>query len=400
MRNMLDSKIRLAVVGGNRGSAFNKTLEYLREEVELTAICDLDEEKIAQWQKTFPDISGYTDFDEMLLDDKIDAVFIATPIDLHYEQTKKALLAGKHVLCEVYAANTLDEIEDLIKTVEDTKLVYMMAENYVYMRPNMMVYNMVQNGMFGDITYAEGGYIHDCRPIRIDEKGCVTWRGEQMRHVRGNTYPTHSLGPVAKWMGITGKDQIKKCSTFVSRQQSINEYIAQRFGKDNPAAQPGYWAHGDSVITVLECESGALIVLRFDGDSVRPHNMVHYQLQGTKASYLSGRHDGEDGLIWLEGYCAENEDGTAAKWDNLYKHSYKFEHPLWADNMKNAVHFGHGGGDFFVLKEFAQAIREKRAPFIDIYDAATWSSIVPVSIESVKKSGAPVEVPIFIRRNK
>jgi hypothetical protein len=68
--------------------------------------------------------------------------------------------------------------------------------------------------------------------------------------------------------------------------------------------------------------------------------------------------------------------------------------------MKDAVRFGHGGGDFFVLKEFTQAIREKRAPFIDIYDAATWSSIVPVSIESVKKGGVPVEVPVFIRRSK
>ena len=396
---MTNKKVRLAVAGGNRGSAFNKAIKQLSDKAELCAICDLDKEKIREWEESFPGIKSYTDYDDMLEDDSIDAVFIATPIDLHYEQTKKALLSGKHVLCEVYAANTLDEIADLIKTVQDTKLVYMMAENYVYMRPNMMILNMVKNGIFGDITYAEGGYIHDCRPIRIDEKGCVTWRGEQMRHTRGNTYPTHSLGPVAKWMGITEYDQIKKCNTFMSRQQSINEYIAKRFGKDNPAAQQGYWSHGDSVISVLECESQALIVLRFDGDSLRPHNMAHYGLQGTKASYLSGRHDDEDGLIWLEGYSKENEDGTAAKWDNLYKYAYKFEHPLWVESMKQAVHFGHGGGDFFVLKEFTDAVREKRQPFIDIYDAATWSSIVPVSIESVKKGGKPVEVPVFIRRN-
>ena len=395
---MPQKKVKLAVAGGNRGSAFNKALEHLAGKAQLVAICDVDENRIREWEDNFPGIKSYTDYDTMLEDPGIDAVFIATPIDLHYEQSKKALLAGKHVLCEVYAANTLEELGDLIKTVEQTNLVYMMAENYVYMRPNMMILNMTQRGAFGDITYAEGGYIHDCRPIRIDKSGNVTWRGEQMRRTRGNTYPTHSLGPIAKWLGITKSDQIKKCATFVSRQQSINEYIAKRFGKENPAAQPGYWAHGDSVISILECESGALIVLRFDGDSLRPHNMVHYGLQGTKAAYLSGRHDDEDGLIWLEGYSKQNDDGTAAKWDNLYKHAYKYEHPLWAGNMEHAVHFGHGGGDFFVLKEFSEAILEQRAPFIDIYDAATWSSVVPLSIESVKKGGCPVGAPVFIRR--
>lgn len=395
---MNGKRVKLAVVGGNRGKAFNSTLGFLANIVELSAICDVDDSTVQEWQNNFPEIQGYTSFEEMLNKSDVDAVFLATPIDLHYTQTKQALQAGKHVLCEVYAANTLEEMEDLVRTVEDTGLVYMMAENYVYMRQNMMVLNMVNKGAFGDITYAEGGYVHDCRPIRVDASGNVTWRGDQMRRQRGNLYPTHSLGPVAKWLGLTERDNMKSCATFVSRHASMDNYITQRFGESHEALRKGFWAYGDSVITVIECESEALIVLRFDGDSMRPHNMVHYQLQGTKASYLSGRHDDEDPLVWVDGVSMVNTDGTAEKWDSFYKHAYNFEHPLWIENMANARKLGHGGGDFFVLREFVNAIQAGTRPFIDIYDAAAWSSIVPVSMESVKKGGIPIPIPRFYRK--
>jgi len=397
---MNGKRLKLAVAGGNRGKAFNSTLGLLSEVVELTAICDVNGEKVREWQESFPGIQGYESYDEMLEKSGVDAVFIATPIDFHYAQTRKALLAGKHVLCEVYCANTLEEMEDLVRLVEETGLVYMMAENYVYMRQNLLVLNMVRQGAFGDLTYAEGGYVHDCRPIRVDADGKVTWRGDQMRRQRGNLYPTHSLGPIAKWLGLTERDQMKRCSTFVSKHASMDHYIARRFGQDHEALQKGYWAYGDSVTTVIECESEALVVLRFDGDSHRPHNMVHYELQGTTASYLSGRHDDEDPLVWVDGVSSVRADGTAEKWDVLYKHAYRYEHPLWVAHMADARRLGHGGGDFFVLQEFVSAVREGRRPFIDIYDAVAWSSIVPVSIESVKKGGIPVEIPRFPRRTR
>lgn len=394
---MSEKLIRLAIIGGNRGNAFNSTLDLLNSKVKLTAICDVDTVQIEKWKESFPDIEGYTSYDKLLENLNIDAVFLATPIKYHFDQTKKALLAGKHVLCEVYAAKTINEMEELVELVEKTGLVYMMAENYVYMRQNMMVLNMTQQGVFGEITYAEGGYVHDCRPIRLSDNGEVTWRGEEMRTDRGNTYPTHSLGPVAKWLGITQNDNMIKTSTFVSRQASMNNLIKSRFGDNHEALQKGYWAYGDSVITTIECASEALIALRFDGDSLRPHNMVSYQLQGTHASYLSGRFDEEDGLLWVDGISSKNKDGTAQCWDNMYKHSYKYEHPEWVKYMAQARQLGHGGGDFFVLKEFVEAIIEKRRPFIDIYDAVTWSSIVPISMESVRKGGIPIDIPIFKR---
>ena len=395
---MPEQKVKLAVAGGNRGKAFNTALELLKDRVCLTCICDPDGQKLEEWKRNFPQIAVYASFADLLEKGDFDAVFIATPIDLHCGQSIAAMRAGKHVLCEVYAANTLDEMENLVQTVEETGRVYMMAENYVYMRQNLMVLNMVEQGVFGDITYAEGMYIHDCRPIRFDSQGNLTWRGEQLRKVRGNTYPTHSLGPVAKWLGLTERDNMKRSSTFISRHASMDSYIRKHFGSGHPALEKGFWAYGDSVVTIIECESEALILLRFDGDSLRPHNMNYYHLQGTRASYISGRHENEDPIIWIEGISSENPDGTAKDWDSLWEMSFRYEHPYWAKDMVHAQKMGHGGGDYFVLKDFVDAVLDKKRPFIDVYDAVAWSSIVPISIESVKKGGVPIDIPRFPRK--
>lgn len=390
--------IRLAVAGGRRGRAFNQALDSLKDKVVLKYICDKDNDVISEWTKSFPDITGVESFAELIEKADFDAVFIATPIEFHFEQSVAALKAGKHVLCEVFAASELEQLEMLVETVEDTGLVYMMAENYVYTRQNMMVLDMTQKGVFGDITYAEGMYIHDCRRLRLDNEGNVTWRGEMLKNVRGNTYPTHSLGPVAKWMGLTDRDFMKRSSTFISRQAAMNDYVRKHFGSDHPSLQKGFWAYGDSVITVIECDSGALIVLRFDGDSNRPHNTSHYHLQGVNASFMSGRHTNEDPIVWIDGSSSKNQYGEAEKWDSLWKYEMLYEHPLWVEHMDQASGFGHGGSDFFVLRDFVDAILSHSRPFIDVYDAASWSSIVPISIESVKKGGAPIDIPRFLRK--
>lgn len=395
---MTKKPVRLAVIGGGRGQAFNSTLRYIQDRVVLTAICDLNEERLADWKKHMPDILCYTSYTKMLESPDIDAVFIATPINLHFEQSLAALSAGKHVLSEVYSANTLDELERLIRAVEDSGLVYMLAENYVYTRQNMMVLNMCQKGAFGEITYAEGAYIHDCRPLRHDAEGKMTWRGEMLQQDgMKNTYPTHSLGPVAKWMGITESDHFNRSSTFITQNRSIQEYIKNRYGANHPGLAPDYWKYGDCVLTVIECDSGAVIVLRLDCDSIRPHNMANHTLQGTKGAYVSERRDDEEALVWIKGVSGETAWGTADRWDVLYKHSYAYEHPRWLEYMDIAAKAGHGGGDFFILKDFVDAILEGTRPFIDVYDAAAWSSIVPVSKESVAKSGAPIQIPRYIR---
>ena len=393
--------VKLAVVGGQRGGAFKRALQAFEDRVELVAICDLSEGVLADWRARFPGIQTFVSYDDMLDKSDCTAVFVATPVFLHAQQVVKALHAGKHVVSEVFAAFTLDECWQLVETVEETGLVYMMAENYCYMRPNMMVLNMAQKGVFGEITYAEGAYIHDCRDLMFTADDEWTWRGSWRTRSIGNGYPTHSLGPVAQWLGVNRPDgdRLVSTATWMSQPRAASLYVKDRFGADHPAAADDAWTMGDSATTVIRTQKGAIIVLRVDWASARPHNMTHYLLQGTQASYISARrdHDREDHLIWIDGVSPGSSPKGDAEWESLWDYSDDYEHPYWREWAADATGAGHGGGDFFVLKDFLAAIETGSRPPVDVYDAVTWSSIVPLSAQSVARGGAPVDIPNFRR---
>lgn len=392
-------RVRLAVVGGHRGGAFDNALQALDERVELTAICDLSEDVLARWRDRWPAVQTYSSYDRMLERSDCTAVFVATPPALHASMAVQALEAERHVISEVFAAFTLDECWQLVETVEKTGLVYMMAENYCYMRPNMMVLNMVNHGVFGELTYAEGAYIHDCRDLMFTDDGDWTWRGRYRVNFSGNGYPTHSLGPVAQWLGVNrpGGDRLVTTATWTSQAKAACNYVRERFGSDHPAGSDDYWSMGDAATTVIQTQKGTLIVLRVDWASARPHNMTHYVLQGTQAAYISARrrHEREDHLIWIDAVSPGSSPQGDAAWEPLWTHSQTYEHPYWREWRAQAERAGHGGGDFFVLKDFLSAIETGSRPAVDVYDAVTWSSIVPLSAQSVAQNGAPVDIPDF-----
>jgi hypothetical protein len=154
---------------------------------------------------------------------------------------------------------------------------------------------------------------------------------------------------------------------------------------------------------LIETKNGAVITIRVDSASPRPHNMCHYGIQGSKGAYLSPRVHGENPLVWIEG-ISKGADLPGSKenpqWQNLRDLADKYEHPRWKKHGEQADKAGHGGGDFFVLDDFADAIIQKKLPPIDVYDAAAWSCITPLSAENVKKNGVPLDVPDFLRGKK
>ncbi|WP_391573649.1 Gfo/Idh/MocA family protein [Cohnella sp.] len=380
--------VRLAVVGGGRGSAFSEALKALTDKVRLVAVCDTNEAVLNKWKGEYPGVKAYLDYEKLLEDASVDAVFLATPLFYHARQAIAALRAGKHVISEVIASTSIEDSWELVETVRQTGLTYMMAENYCFMRPNMMVGHMAEHGVFGEITYAECGYIHDVRELLHASDGSLTWRGNLFRDYNGCTYPTHSLGPVAKWLAIgrEGGDELESLSTFVSKSRASAKYFHEHFGDEHPGSKPEYWGLGDSTVTMLRTKKGALITLKYDVQSARPHNMTHYSLQGTSGAYLSGRHDQDEPLIWLEGAS----EAAHPEWESLWLHKDRWEHPVWRRWREEAERTGHGGGDFLVLEEFATAILDGRKPAIDVYDAVVWSSVFPLSVESVAGGGKTV----------
>jgi predicted dehydrogenase len=334
----------------------------------------------------------------MLRADACDAVIIATPMGMHARQSIEAMRAGKHVLSEVAACTTHREALDLIRTVRETGVTYMMAENYCYTGTHMMVLNMVKKGLFGGLTYAEGMYLHDCRSLCYYPDGRMTWRGEARRDMpRGNCYPTHSLGPISQWLGINRDDRLDTVYSVSTTALTMAQYARDRFGAKNAGAKPGHWSLGDSNSVMIRTKMGRVISLRFDANSLRPHHMATHELQGTTAVFRTTPNPYEDPLIWIDGRSPGGEAkgrkkrgnvSHAESWEKLSKYTGEFEHPRWKRHRETALKAGHGGGDFFELEDFLDAIEGRSPCPIDVIDSVTWSSIIWLSAKSEKSGRA------------
>ena len=114
-------------------------------DVEVSAICDLDEDLLKEKQEKYNVPHTYRIYEDMLESD-IDAVVIATPMQCHVPQAIAALQAGKHVMSEVTAGVSLDELFWLCEEVEKSGKVYMFAENYCYMPQNQLIRELRRKG--------------------------------------------------------------------------------------------------------------------------------------------------------------------------------------------------------------------------------------------------------------
>jgi predicted dehydrogenase len=264
----------------------------------------------------------------------------------------------------------------------------MLAENCCYYRQNLMVLQMAQAGLFGDLTFAECGYVHDCRAFAFKPDGSLTWRGELARDFIGNLYPTHALGPVCQWLGINRGDRLVSLTASASPRKGMAHYVSRNFPAGHPAAKTKF-AVRDSTTTLLRTAKDAVIDLRYDTCSARPHpSTTYFTLQGVTASY---KDDGAAQQVWVEGRS------KSYAWEPLAGLAADYEHPLWKRAEQQASKTGHGGADYFVLAEFLDAIRSGRPSPIDACDAAAWSCIIELSATSLRAGGAPVEIPDFTR---
>lgn len=365
-------------IAGARGLSTIKGFQAL-EETEVVALCDLDEELLREQSQQHGIPRTYRVFEDMLESD-IDAIVVATPMHLHVPQTIAALHAGKHVLCEVTAGVTMDELWWLKETVESTGKVYMMAENYCYIPQNQIIRNMVEQGLFGDVYFGEGEYLHELKRLTIGYNRATSnasaasrpsWRKYWQLGKRGNFYPTHSLGPVMQWFK---GDRIKSVSCFGTGWHTAPDLRQE-----------------DTTITLCQMESGKLIKLRLDCISERPHNLTYYTLQGTKGSYEAPRGLGDQHKIW---FTSMDENSDHARWRPLSD----FHHYL-PDRYKNAKEeqkaAGHWGGDFFIVQDFVEAIKGTVPPAIDVYDACEWTAVALLSELSVMNGGRTMDMPDF-----
>jgi predicted dehydrogenase len=389
--------VRIAVIGlGMRGGdAVRRLLQV--EGCEIRAVADVVPNLVLEANKKITDAgmkpadvyTGEEDWKKICERDDIDLIYQCTPWLMHTPVSVYAMKHGKHAACEVPSAFTLDECWDLVNTAEETQRHFMMLENCCYDFFELNTLNMARNGVFGEIYHAEGAYIHDLRWLKFMKEGGYhnMWRLEYSKIHTGNPYPTHGLGPVAQIMGINRGDRFDYLTSVSTNQIGMSLYAKETFGENSPEAQQSYML-GDMNTTVVRTINGRTIMIQHDTASPRPYDRIH-RISGTKGMAVKY----PEAQIALE--PAAHEFLKKEDFDALMK---KYEHPLAAQIGEKARKVGgHGGMDFIMDYRLMYCLRNGLPLDQDVYDAAAWCSLVPLSEKSVLSRGTPVEIPDFTR---
>lgn len=405
-----EKKARIAIIGvGFRGQAHLTNL-LRRSDVDVIAISDIEDRMlematniIKKSGKPMPQIfkgDPYS-YKKLLELKNIDGVIIATPWEWHTPMIMDSLQAGiKYVGAEVVLGITLDDHWKVVHETEKQKANVMILENACYFRDVLAILNMVRQGVFGEIIHLQAGYQHDLRGVKFNngidpynsgvefgEKGFseARWRTNHSVNRNGDLYPTHGVGPVATMIDINHGNRFISLNSFATKARGLHEYIVKKGGENHPNAKVKFKL-GDIVTTQIKCANGETILLQHDTNLPRPYSLG-YRVQGTKGLWMQVNHS-----VYVEDKSAKPHE-----WDDEKSWLEKYDHPLWkrwgTEDKEKAA--GHGGIDFFVLHGFVEAIKRREPTPLDVYDAAAWSAITPLSEMSIELGNETVDFPDF-----
>jgi len=207
----MSRKMKIAIVGLGFGAEFIPIYQK-HPNAEMVAICQRNKSKMDEIGDAYGINKRYTDYNELLKDQSIDAVHINTPIPNHAEQSIAALKAGKHVACTVPMATSVEDCRQIVELVKETGLTYMMMETVVYAREFLYMKELYENGELGKIQFLKASHQQDM------DGWPNYWPGLPPMH-----YATHCVGPV---LALT-RDEAEYVSCFGSgtiREELISEY--------------------------------------------------------------------------------------------------------------------------------------------------------------------------------
>ncbi|WP_417455667.1 Gfo/Idh/MocA family oxidoreductase [Kordiimonas sp.] len=399
-------RVRVAFIGVGERGINHVNLMCLIDGVDIKAICDTHQavldravNSVVTNGRPKPDTYGAHEYSyrDMLDRDDIDLVLISTPWRWHVPMAVDAMNSGKHVFVEVPAAVTIEGAWKLVDTAERTQKNCMMGENVCYGRDELMALNMVRQGLFGELLHGEAAYIHELRwqMKQLDHK-TGSWRTEWHTRSNSNLYPTHGLGPIAQYMNINRGDRFDYMNSMSSPALGRAAYAKREFPAGHERNQLNYIA-GDINTSIIKTKLGRTIMVQHDTTTPRPYSR-HNHIQGTNGVFA-----GFPNRIAVEhGGMIDPETGKPKsfhEWDYDMEPWYKkYEHPLWERMGREAeIAGGHGGMDFLMLWRMIYCLRNGEPLDQDVYDAAAWSVVTPLSEQSVNDRGNSKDFPDFTR---
>lgn len=384
-------KHKIAVVGlGCRGKWWT---EYLltRSDVEVTAVCDVYEDRVqdilhlAEAQSCHTIRHAVCDYRQLLsCREDIEIVLLITSWEAHIGPAVDFLEAGIITAMEVGGAYSLEDCWRLVETQEKTQTPFFFMENCCYGKRELMILNMVRQGLFGEIVHCSGSYAHDLREEIAFGDVNRHYRLRNYRSRNCENYPTHELGPIARVLGIGHGNRMIRLTSTASKSAGLAQYLKDCRPEETDTA----FAQGDIVNTLITCANGETILLTLDTTLPRSYSRG-FQVRGTKGMYLE-----DNDMIFLDQeHHKEFEFNGRALWGNagLYEEAYLDD--LWKNPVDTEA--GHGGMDGLMLSDFLRCVEEHRPMPIDVYDAASWMCISCLSEQSIREHGAPVSIPDF-----
>lgn len=393
------AQVRIGIVGlGNRGYTLLQMLAHDIEQgnCQITAICDLNADYVSRastWLSSYQtgkamEVVGNKDaWEAVAKSDDVDLLLIVTPWEWHTPMAVMAMESGKHVAMEVPAAHTLDHCWELVSVAEKTQRHCIMIENCCYNDEELWVLNMIESGVFGDITHAEGAYLHDLRAHMLSSDYYQDqWRLQHHRVRNGNFYTTHGLGPIAMYLGIGRGDHFEHLTSMSSREKNLSDAFNASSGLDSSE-----FACGDMNNTLMKTQKGKTVLLQFDVHTARPYSRIN-KVVGTSAV-----HDGYPSRLYVD-------KGELVYWGHKWlseseraEYQSRYRHPMLEklDAIKAKYKQGHGGMDFVMMHRLVRCMNLGQPLDLNVYDGALWSAVSPLSEMSVAMHGQRVDVPDF-----
>ncbi len=368
---MSDKKMKVSIIGLGFGAEFIPIYQA-HANAEIHSICQRTESKLNEIGDQFNIERRHTSYDEVLSDPEVDFVHINSPIPDHAPMSIAALKAGKHVMCTVPMATTLEECREICELVKETGLKYMMAETVVYSREFLFIKEMYEKGELGKIQYMQASHPQDMEG----------WP-EYWEHMIPMHYATHVVSPVLGL--VNGRAEYVSCIG----SGTISEELAEKSGNSS-AVQSCHIKLQDSDI--------AAHIWRFLFDTARQYR-ESFDVYGTKKSFEWTLVEDDKHVI----HTAKKPEGEIPELVTVpdYAHLLPEEIQKFTQSIEDADHLsfvqggGHGGSHPHMVNEFVSALLDDRDPWPNAVQSANWTCVGICAHESAQKGGEIVPLPEF-----
>ncbi|MCP4782932.1 MAG: Gfo/Idh/MocA family oxidoreductase [Fuerstiella sp.] len=341
-----DRKIRVGIAGYGL-CAFGAHFGFQNHpNVEVVAVTDLISERRAGLAKACGCEKTYPSCEEMIKDDSIEAVFIATDAPSHARLAVAALEHGKHVASAVPAVHgSLEDADRLFETVQKTGRKYMMFETSYFHADLHAWHQEYQAGLHGKLVYSEGEYFHyfgaplggyNPKTKQVDTNG---WR----KGLPPQYYPTHSN---AYYIGVTGGSFTEV--SCMGNPSAVPHLQAKNNDYKNPFG---------SEIALFRTSEGGMSRMAVCWDMPSAH--------------------GEQGRI----YGQKNGTGKV-----------EVSRPPLPPGVGAG---GHGGSHGYLMSEFVDAVLRDRKPRVDVAQALNMTVAGIVAHQSALKDGELLKIPQY-----